>query len=149
MSKKYTVTLTEKQLRAISDAADLQQRLQLGQYREIENSLPIDYKTVNWEEFHEDMKEIGRLLSKHMIGDVDGTFCTLGVGNENLPESNSILYEIHRVIRHKLSWEKAVEDGIVESEESPRNWSKMMTVNFDEPMKYSDQPLPKIERIEE
>ena len=149
MPKKYTVTLTEKQLLAISDAADLQQRLQLGQYREIENSLPIDYKTVNWEEFHEDMKEIGRILSKHMIGDVDGTFCTLGVGNEKLPESNSILYEIHRVIRHKLSWEKAVEEGIVESEESPRNWSKMMTVNFDEPMKYSNQPLPKIERIVE
>lgn len=149
MTKTYTITLTEKQLRAISDATDLLQRVQLGQWREAVDNLPIDYKTVNWDEFHQDMNEIAKILSKHMVDGINGTNSSLGVGNEKLPESNSILYEIHRVIRHKLSWEKAVEEGIVESEESPRNWSKMMTVNFDEPMKYSNQPLPKIERIVE
>jgi hypothetical protein len=149
MTKKYTITLNEKQLRAICEATDLQQRIQLGQWLEIRDNLPLDYKNIDWSEFHNDMDEIGRLLSKHMIDGINGTNSSLGVGNEKLPESNSILYEIHRCIRHKLSWEKAVEDGIVESEDSPRKFPQMMTVNYDEPMKYSDEPFIQIERIEE
>lgn len=148
MTKTYTITLTEKQLQAISDATDLLQRVQLGQWREAVDNLPINWKTVDYSEYHDDIDEIGKILSKYMIDNMNGTNSSFGVGNEKLPESNSILYEIHRVIRHKLSWEKAVEEGIVESEESPRDWSKMMTVNFDKPMKYSEEPLPKIGRIE-
>lgn len=147
MTKKYTITLTEKQIRAIQEATDLLQRVQLGQWREIQDSLPLK-KPIDYGCFHEDMDEIGRILSRYMIGGINGTNSSLGVGNENLPESNAILYEIHRVIRHKLSWERAVEDGIVESEDSPRDWSKMMTVNYDFPLKYSEEPLITIERIE-
>lgn len=148
MTKTYTLTLTEKQLQAISDAADCFQRIQLGQWREAVDNLPINWKKVDYSEYHNDIDEIGRILSKYMIDNINGTNSSLGVGNEKLPESNSILYEIHRVIRHKLSWERAVEEGIVKSEESPRDWSKMMTVNYDSPMKYSNEPLPKIERIQ-
>lgn len=147
MTKKYTITLTEKQIRAIQEATDLLQRVQLGQWQEIQDSLPLK-KPIDYGCFHEDMDEIGRILSRYMIGGINGTNSSLGVGNENLPESNAILYEIHRVIRHKLSWERAVEDGIVESEDSPRDWSKMMTVNYDFPLKYSEEPLITIERIE-
>lgn len=147
MTKKYTVTLNEKHLQAISDATDITQRIQLGQWREMVDILPIDHKNVDWEEFHNDMDEIGRLLSKHMVDGINGTNSSLGVGSEKLPESNSILYEIHRCIRNKLSWEKAVEDGIVESEDSPRKFPQMMTVNYDEPMKYSYEPFIQIERI--
>lgn len=147
--KKYKITLNEKQLRAISDATDLLQRVQLGQWREIQDNLPIIWKTVDYSQFHDDMHEIGQILSKYMIDGIDGIFSSLGVGNEKLPESNSILYEIHRCIRHKLSWEKAVEDGIIESENSSRNFSKMMTVDFDSPMRYSEEPFIQIERIEE
>lgn len=147
MTKTYILTLTEKQLQAISDATDCFQRIQLGQWREAVDNLPINWKTVDYSEYRDDIDQIGRILSKYMIDNINGTNSSLGVGNEKLPESNSILYEIHRVIRHKLSWEKAVEDGIVESEDSPRDWSKMMTVNYDSPMKYSNEPLPKIERI--
>lgn len=147
MTKKYTITLTEKQIRAIQEATDLLQRVQLGQWQEIQDSLPLK-KPIDYGCFHEDMDEIGRILSRYMIGGINGTNSSLGVGNENLPESNAILYEIHKVIRHKLSWERAVEDGIVESEDSPRDWSKMMTVNYDFPLKYSEEPLITIERIE-
>lgn len=147
MTKKYTITLTEKQIRAIQEATDLLQRVQLGQWQEIQDSLPLK-KPIDYGCFHEDMDEIGRILSRYMIGGINGTNSSLGVGNENLPESNAILYEIHKVIWHKLSWERAVEDGIVESEDSPRDWSKMMTVNYDFPLKYSEEPLITIERIE-
>ena len=149
MSKMYQITLSEKQLRAICEATDLQQRVQLGQWQEIRDHLPLDYKNIDWSRFHDDMDEIGRILSKYMIYGFNGTNSSLGVGNEKLPESNSILYEIHRCIRHKLSWEKAVEDGIVESEDSPRKFPQMMTVDYDEPMKYSEEKFIQIQRIEE
>ena len=90
MSKKYTVTLTEKQLLAISDAADLQQRVQLGQWTEIQDNLPLDYKNIDWSGFHEDFDEIGRILSKYMINGIDGKRSSLGIGNEKLPESPRI-----------------------------------------------------------
>jgi hypothetical protein len=46
-----------------------------------------------------------------------------------------------------LSWERAVEEGVIESENSPRKWSEMMGVSFDSPMKRSNEPLAKLERL--
>jgi hypothetical protein len=146
MTKTYTLTITEKQARALEDATDLLQRVQLGQWREIEDNLPLK-KPVDYEELRADLKIIGALLSKHMVGNIDGYASSLGIGNENLPESNGILYDLHCVIRSKLSWERAVEMGIIESEDSPRKWPEMMTVNYDSPMKWGDEPLAKMERV--
>ena len=117
----YTVKLSENQLKLISEATDLLQRVQLGQWREIEDSLPLQ-NPVNWDEFHNDMKIIGEILSKHLVGNINGLNSSLGVGNENLPKSNGVLYDLHRCIRYKLAMEKAVEQGIIESESSPRKW---------------------------
>jgi hypothetical protein len=122
------------------------QRVQLGQWREIEDSLPLR-KPIDYEKLHKDMETIGEVLSRHMTDGVDGYRTSLGVGSQTLPESNGILYDLRQTIEHKISWERAVQEGIIESESSPRNWSKMMTVNFDPPMKWSDEPLPKITRI--
>ncbi|WP_311419029.1 hypothetical protein [Haemophilus parahaemolyticus] len=43
--------------------------------------------------------------------------------------------DIMNVIRHRLSWDKYPEGG--------------KTVNFREPMKFGEEPLPEIKRIEE
>jgi hypothetical protein len=146
MTKTYTLTITEKQARALQEATDLLQRVQLGQWREIQDNLPLK-KSIDYQELHDDFQIIGALLSKHMINNIDGYFSSLGIGNENLPESNGILYDLHCAIRHKLSWERAVENGVIESENSPRKWPEMMTVNYDPPMKWSNEPLVKIERM--
>jgi uncharacterized glyoxalase superfamily protein PhnB len=147
MTKKlYNVVLSEKQLLVLAEAADLMQRVQLGQWREIQDSLPLQ-KPIDYEMLHSHMDIIGKILSHHMIDGIDGFVCSLGIGSSDLPKSNSILYDLRTTIEHKLSWERAVEEGIVENENSPRKWSEMMTVNFDPPMKWSDEPLPKITRI--
>ena len=146
MTKTYTLTITEKQAWALQEATDLLQRVQLGQWREIEDNLPLK-KPIDYEEFHNDFKIIGELLSKHMIGGIDGYCSSLGIGNKNLPESNGILYDIHCVIRHKLSWERAVEQNVIESEDSKRKWPEMMGVNYDPPMKWGNEPLAKMERV--
>lgn len=148
MSKKYTVTLTEKQLRAISDAADLLQRVQLGQWTEIQDNLPLDYKNIDWYGFHKDFDEIGRILSKHMVDGINGINISLGVGNENLPESNSILYDIYKSINHKLAMDKLIDEGKIKNENVSRNELPIF-IQYDEVRAWSNEPLPKIERIEE
>lgn len=144
--KTYTLTITEKQAWALQEATDLLQRVQLGQWREIEDNLPLK-KPIDYEELRNDLQIIGALLSKHMINNIDGYASSLGIGNRNLPESNGILYDLHCVIRHKLSWERAVEQGIIDSEDSERKWPEMMTVNYDPPMKWGNEQLAKMERV--
>ncbi|MFO0006449.1 MAG: hypothetical protein ACK559_35540, partial [bacterium] len=85
--KTYNLTITEKQARALVDATDLLQRVQLGQWREIQDNLPLQ-KPIDYEELHQDMSLIGAILSKHMIDGIDGGASSLGVGHPDLPESN-------------------------------------------------------------
>lgn len=146
MTKTYTLTITEKQARALQNATDLMQRIQLGQWREIEDNLPLK-KPIDYDELRKDFRIIGDLLSKHMLDGIDGHASSLGIGNENLPESNGILYDLHCVIRRKLAVERAVEQGIIENENVSRN-QMPLTVDFDTPMKWSLEPLPIIKRIE-
>jgi hypothetical protein len=143
--KTYNLTITEKQARALVDATDLLQRVQLGQWREIQDNLPLQ-KPIDYEELHQDMSLIGAILSKHMIDGIDGGASSLGVGHPDLPESNGILYDLHRVIRRKLSVERAVEQGIIENENVSRN-EMPITVDFDIPMKWGTEPLAQIERV--
>jgi hypothetical protein len=145
MTKTYTLTITEKQARALMNATDLLQRVQLGQWREIQDNLPLQ-KPIDYEEFHRDIEIIGAILSKHMIDGIDGGASSLGVGHPDLPESNGILYDLHRVIRRKLSVERAVENGIIENENVSRN-EMPITVDFDLPMKWGTEPLAKMERV--
>ena len=143
--KTYTLTITEKQARALMDATDLLQRVQIGQWREIEDNLPLQ-KPIDYQELRDDFQIIGAILSKHMINNIDGGASSLGVGHPELPESNGILYDLHRVIRRKLSVERAVEQGIIENENVSRN--KMpITVDFDTIMMWGTEPIAKIERV--
>lgn len=144
-TKFYVLELTKEQLKALQWATDILQRIQLGQWREITDWLPLK-KPIDYEELHKDQQIIGNILSKHMIDGIDGSFSSLGIGHPDLPENNSILYDIYCVIRNKLALEWAVEEGIIENENSPRKWPEMMTVDFDPPYKWSDQPLPKLLR---
>ena len=143
--KTYTLTITEKQARALMDATDLLQRVQIGQWREIEDNLPLQ-KPIDYQELRDDFQIIGAILSKHMIDNIDGGASSLGVGHPDLPESNGILYDLHRVIRRKLSVERAVEQGIIENENVSRN--KMpITVDFDTIMMWGNEKLATIERV--
>jgi hypothetical protein len=145
MTKTYTLTITEKQARALMDATDLLQRVQIGQWREIEDNLPLQ-KPIDYQELRDDFQIIGAILSKHMIDNIDGGASSLGVGHPDLPESNGILYDLHRVIRRKLSVERAVENGIIENENVSRN-EMPITVDFDTIMMWGTEKLATMERV--
>lgn len=145
MTKTYTLTITEEQARALQYATDVLQRIQLGQWREIVDWLPIQ-KPIDYNELHQDQRIIGAILSKHMIDNIDGGASSLGVGHPDLPKSNGVLYDLYCVIRRKLAVERAVEEGLIENENVSRN-QMPITVDFDTPMKWGDQPLAVMERV--
>ena len=146
MTKTYTLTITEKQARALMDACELLSRIQGGQIREAFDYLPLK-KDIDWSVYHEIQDELTRRMPEILEDGIDGWSSSFGVGHPELPESHDIAWDLYQVIRHKLSWERAVDDGVIESENSPRKWTEMMGVNYDPPMKWSNEPLAKMERV--
>jgi len=142
--KLYTLQITEKQVQALKDATDLLMRVQLGQWREIKEHLPLK-KTIDYDALHQHLDLIGKILSVYMINSIDGHGSSLGIGHEKLPESNSILYDLHCVLRRKLAVERAVESGVIENENVSRN-EMPITIDFDTPYHWGTEPLAKIER---
>lgn len=150
---KYTIELNEEQLHVLSRACELYARVQIGQIREALDELPLAYP-IDSESWNEDKETIGRIISKHTIDNVDGWRSSLGISNEQTHESAKVSYDIHQAIRHKLSWDRAVQEGKVRNPletgayldpNNDRNWKEMMGVHYDKPMICSKQPLPKIE----
>jgi len=144
--KTYNLQVTEEQLKVISTACELLSRIQGGQIREAFDYLPLK-KGVDWEVYHQIQDELTKRMPEILKDGIDGWSSSFGVGHPELPESHDIAWDLYQVIRHKLSWERAVEEGVIESENSPRKWSEMMGVSFDPPMRFGSEKLAKIERV--
>jgi hypothetical protein len=54
-----------------------------------------------------------------------------GIFSDKIPDEARVAWDLHQVIRHRLSWDDQPEGGI--------------TVNFDTPMKYGKEELAIIE----
>jgi hypothetical protein len=145
--KFYNLKITRQQAETISMACEFLSRIQGGQVKEIFEHLPIK-EDVDYSRLHDIGDEITKMMPEILKDGIDGWRSSFGVSSPRAAKTMSIAWDLHTVIRHKISIEKAVEKGIIESEDSPRKFPEMMTVNFDPPMKYSDQPLAQITRIE-
>lgn len=140
----YTITLAKRQAQIVSRACEVLSRLGIGQWREILDHLPLNDK-LDYEQYHANVHEIGWLLSGHMKHQVDGWHSSLGIHSQDVRDESRVAWDLCQVIRHRLSWDRAVEEGIVESKDSPRKWPEMLQVVYDEPMKAGDEPLAVIE----
>ena len=135
----YTLTLTEEQARVLTQATETLARLWMGQFSDALEHLPIrEFLPDGW---RDDMDSIGRMLSRHMIGGIDGYRSSLGIRHKDVAEASRIAWDLYQVMRHRLAWDRAAAAGIIESANAPRKWPEMMQVYYDEPMKVSDQPL--------
>lgn len=146
MTKVYRFEVTEAQAKTIMNACEIFSRLQGGQWKDAFEWLPLK-KEIDYEVMHQVYDEIQKMMPSILEQGIDGVYSSFGVGNPDLDESHDISWDLHCAIRHKLSWEKAVEDGIIETEDSPRKFPEMLTVNYDTPMNFSGQPLLKIKRV--
>lgn len=135
----YNVTVTEKQLRVLRDATELLTRIGLGQWREIIDWMPLE-KGIS----SEDLNEIGQILSKYTEKSVDGYSSYIGIHNAR--DFAKISDDLYQVFRHRLSWDHAKDNNLT-NEDGSRNWADMLSVYYDDPMKYSYEPFAIVKEL--
>lgn len=145
MTKKYTLTITEKQLQVISTACELLARIQGGQVREVFEHLPLK-KEINWKAYHEIQDELTKRMPEILKNGIDGWGSSFGVGSKELPETHDIAWDLYQVIRYELSTQQAIDEGLIEKK-GERKFPEMIFVNYDPPHKWGCQELAKMERV--
>lgn len=145
--KFYSLKINQQQAQTLRLACEVLARLGMGQFHQALENMPIDWKKAYSQDWNDDLMAIGKILSKHTVSNVDGWGKSLGINNAS--ETSKIAWDLYQVIRHRISWDRAIEEGIVENENSPRDWSKMMMVSYDEPFKCSEDSLALIEKLNE
>lgn len=137
----YTITVTESQARILSMACETLAHLGMGQFKDALQMLPHKER-IDWTAWHDDMDYISKILSNHMPHGIDGIRSSVGINNAS--RESQAAWDLHAVIRHRLAWDRAIAEGVTDGTE--RKWPEMMQVSYDDPMKYSDEPLAKMEK---
>jgi hypothetical protein len=131
----YEITgISENQLRIIKDALDLYSRVRLGQIEEAFDAMTdrggVD-RVFKWET----KSDLAR-RAKAAVGLQANS--SWGVGHS---EKTDTAIDLVDVIRHEMAWNRAIESGLVESKESPRDFSTMLQVDYDEPLQWGPESL--------
>jgi hypothetical protein len=145
MPETYTLTITEAQAEVISRACELLARTMAGQWQEAYRLLPRDPMT-NSAAVREVEDRIRELMPRVLRGGIDGLRSSLGMGHPGINPEHETAWDLYQVIRHRLGWEHAVRMGYVPSIEAERDWTTMMGVVFDPPIRYGPEPLAQIEK---
>lgn len=131
--QKYTLHLMEKQARVIIDALDLFARIGMGQLKEVayvlrQNPLPSSDPDLEARtNLLSDIRDKLDVLARYWMNG-PGYY---GITSKSISDRFKIAWDIQQVIRHRLAWDRKPAGGI--------------TVDFDDPMKTSEEALPKIE----
>jgi hypothetical protein len=134
---KYALTLTEKQARVLIDSTDLYSRTLIGQVDEFLEPMRRQRRDVDYNNIH-DAQDIINQQVKPLLYPGMPPNASHGIGSDQVPESAKIAFDLHQVIRHRVTW-----DG-----EKPNNEDLRVFrgVWHDAPRKVStEQPLAKIE----
>ncbi len=120
--------LTENQLKVISEACDILSRLYSGQIKEL-NKIS-----------HTQIPEHLLIGLKPFMFPELSTNSSYSISSSKINDNARVLYDIHQVIRYYLAWK--------DEKNSPknRNWEKQIGVQFDDPINFSKEPLPKVKR---
>jgi hypothetical protein len=139
---KLKISVTKLQANIIKDALDIYLRLGIGQFRPALEKLP--QKKLFDPLWHEDLLLIGKILSNHMIDNVDGWQRHLSISNKDVDIAAKIACEMYQVIRNHMAWDAAIKSGIVTDMDSERNWDKMVSNAYDKPYRITSEPMVEI-----
>lgn len=142
--KKYTIEVNEKQLEVLECASELILRIGLLQYNHLFNVIGTMEKNFNYD--HDVFSDISDKL-RNLVGEnefITHKNASRGVGNDSTPEIANIACDLYQAIRYTRSWSNAEHNP----NERGKHFSKYFTVNYDEPMNYSNEPLPKVKKID-
>jgi hypothetical protein len=136
------ISVSSTQAKIIRDALQIYFRLGIGQFRPALDKLPKPTEfNPDW---HDDMGTIGKILSKHMIDNIDGWQRHLGISSDKVDTSAKIACDMYQAIKYWLAWDTAITDGIVKSMDDERVWDKMQSNIYDKPFKIADEPMAEI-----
>jgi hypothetical protein len=144
--KKYTIEVNEKQLRVLEQACELLTRIGLEQYKHIFDVIYSLEGVDNYDFNHDVIDEINkkmRTLVKNEPNLILYEHASRGIANKKTPQNSKIACDLYQSMRYVRSWANAEH----KPEERNKYFMKYMTVNYDEPMKWSDEVLPKIKEI--
>ena len=145
MSRTYTITLTAEQAGAVAAACELAGRLGMCQIADALDALPHDWKAKDRTEKYcaaRDALEDAERAIKPLFG--LGFTASFGIAHDRVPERAKRAWDVCKVIRHRLAWDRAYDEGVVKPGD-PRKWPEMMQVDYDEARCVSGEALPEIE----
>lgn len=118
--KRFQITLTETQVKALCAACEDIARLDMGQLDVLER---VD---ANW----------GAMRCVREMLFPEGHSVT---GIRKMSEDGKVLWDLYQALRFQLAW--AHQDNAPHE----RRWPEQIQVHFDVPMKTGSEPLPEIE----
>lgn len=117
----YTLTISENQVRVLIAACDLLSRVGMGQIEEMAQFTPA----VSAQPM---LKDLLINLIPLATGLEHGAYHSIGAAG---PDARCA-YDCLQVMRHRLAWDREPDGGVF--------------VQFDEPRRLADEPLPTIDR---
>lgn len=138
--KKYQLVLTETQMHLVQQACEAAARIGFGQAGMAVSFFVPDAtgETFGWEE----ERSVDAVVKPRLGLHPNSSF---GVGSRKAHKSADSAWDISQTIRHRLSWDKAIADGVIKDGEE-RKWPEMSGVNYDPPMFWAEGPRPEIKR---
>ena len=134
---QYTIKVSAKQAAVLSRATELLARLGMGQIDDALRLMPISNLGDLWET----SRAISKILAaRHGLKEH-------GIASHETSDDAKIAWDLYQTLRHRLSWDRAVADGVVEPL-GPRKIPEMIFVNFDEPLQVGPKPLAEIKKAE-
>lgn len=144
--QEYTIKVTEHQAQVIRDACELYSRVCMEQWQEAFHLAPLK-KEVDHGLLRDDLRSSAKLLSQHLVQDIDGSGSFLGIGHKDLSDKARTAYDVHQVVRKRLAWDEAIEKNYVKDTTSPRDFTTMLGVQYDEAMRYGKDNLPVVYNV--
>ena len=130
---KYILELDEEQLKLIQSALDLRSRIQMGQLEELVDHFNGPLRHLENEKLNnakEKIQEVKEILFPELSGSA-----FYGIKNNSLPIESQRAYDMVQVIRREIALKNKPQGGI--------------TVNFDQPIRYSDKEFIKVSSLED
>lgn len=132
--RPYHLSLTERQAQVITEALDFFSRIGMGQLEEIAHVLRVYTKPSESSSLQsyrlDELKRLIREAANVWMGSPCGCH---GISSEEIGDVFRVAWDLHQVIRHRLSWDRHPNGGL--------------QVSFDTPMKYSQEPLAIIKKV--
>jgi hypothetical protein len=127
---KVTLELNEEQTYVVMTALDILSRIECGQIDVVSDQIKMVYYKKKFDKIDSNLvSHINNTLKRSLFPELTQNEYHSIYSNE-VHKTAKIAWDIYQVIRYYVSWKKHPNGGI--------------TVNFDTPLKTSNEPLPTV-----